>query len=100
MSKQLAFKQSFWNGAAVYCYKFFMCASRQSVDGSSDKFFSCAAFSGDKDGAVGLSDFGNHFNEMTIDYDYPKEPFFKVYPSRFPTEETMVECVKVYIIFS
>jgi len=41
-------------------------------------------------------DFGNHFNELCLDYDVKDPPFFTLKPEDLPTDNQMIEAIKVY----
>ena len=44
-------------------------------------------------------DLADHFVEFCIDYDYPKDPFFKVNEKSLLSEEEMINCIKLYWVF-
>lgn len=45
-------------------------------------------------------DFGNHFAEFTLDYDEPKSPWFKLNENAFPSDKRIIDCIKIYLVFS
>ena len=45
-------------------------------------------------------DFGHHFTEYRIDYSVPNEPWDKIDETKMYKDEEIVECLKIYLIFS